>query len=311
MAVGREVQFVYSPGYDLNLGEHVFPAIKYRLVHEKLRAGGWAHPEDFHEPEPAADDDLLLAHSQDWVRRLRDGRLSPEEIVRLEVPYSPEFEAAVRLAVGGSILAGRLALQHGVGFNIGGGFHHAFHGHGEGFCALNDVAVAVRRLQRDGLVRRALVVDVDVHQGNGTASIFQGDDSVFTVSIHQQNNYPVEKPLSDRDVGLPDGCGDEQYLGELERHYRKTLDNFRPDLIFYVAGADPYHDDQLGGLALTMEGLARRDRCVFGHAVERGLPVAVALAGGYARRVRDTVAIHCQTAVAAAERLRGAPIGIA
>jgi len=295
------VRFVYSDRYDLNLGEHVFPARKYRLLRDRLIHTGFAQPHDFIEPEPATDDDMRLVHDAEWVAKLRGGTLSFEEIRRMEIPYSREMVQAVWMCTGGTILAARMALEAGVGFNIGGGFHHAFPAHGEGFCAINDVAVSVRRLQKDGAVRRALVVDCDVHDGNGTAAIFAHDDSVFTLSIHQWNNYPNEKPPSNLDIHLPDGTGDEEYLDRLGNGYRASLAMFEPDLLIYVAGADPFHEDQLGGLALTFEGLAARDRLIIGTARARSLPVAVVLAGGYAQNTDDTVTIHANTAAVARE----------
>jgi acetoin utilization deacetylase AcuC-like enzyme len=207
------------------------------------------------------------------------------------------------LAAGGSIRAARNALRDRVSYNIGGGFHHAFREHGEGFCAIHDVAVAIRRLQTDGQIERAMVVDCDVHQGNGTASLFATDTTVFTISLHQLNNYPSEKPPSDIDVDLPDGVGDTEYLEKLRDALASGFAEFRPDLIMYIAGADPYREDQLGGLALTESGLKARDAMVLGSAVQRGIPVAITLAGGYAWNTADTVAIHCNTAQAALEAL--------
>ena len=286
---------IYSDGYDLHLGEHVFPSAKYRLIRERLLETRMAEAADFLEPQPAEDSDVLLVHTADWVQKLQTGEMEPWEAARMEIPYSPELVSAVWLATGGSILAGRRALGQGVAVNIGGGFHHAFPGHGEGFCAIHDVAVAIRRLQADNAIARAMTVDLDVHHGNGTAAIFAGDDSVFTFSMHQENNYPFEKPPSDLDVHLPDGCEDEAYLRLLRENLAKALAAFQPDLIYYVAGADPYREDQLGGLALTLEGLRERDRTVFTMAREHKVPVAVVLAGGYARNVDDTIAIHVGT----------------
>ncbi len=291
-------KLIYSDGYDLNLGAHVFPSQKYRLIHERLLADGSAAPEDFLAPQPASDEDVLRVHSQDYVRKLKTGSLTREEIMRLEVPYSPELVKAAWLAAGGSILAGQRALQDGWAANIGGGFHHAYADHGEGFCVLHDVAIAIRRLQFDRAIERAMVVDTDVHQGNGTASIFGGDGDVFTLSIHQERNYPYPKPPSTMDINLPDGVGDEDYLAILEKHLHRAFQDFSPQILFYVAGADPYREDQLGGLALTMEGLASRDALVFDYAKRNGVPAAMTLAGGYARRVEDTVKIHAGTILA-------------
>lgn len=292
-------KLIYSDQYDLNLGDHVFPSSKYRRIREKLLASQLASETDFLEPQPAEDTDVLLVHTADWVRKLKTGTLEPWEISRMEVPYSPELVQAVWLAAGGSVLAGRRALADRVAVNIGGGFHHAFPGYGEGFCVIHDVAVAIRKLQADGAIERALTVDLDVHHGNGTSFIFARDESVFTFSMHQEHNYPFEKPPSNLDVHLPDGCPDEQYLDLLRENLYHALSVFQPDLIFYLAGADPYREDQLGGLALTMAGLQERDQIVFTMARERNIPVAVTCAGGYARSVEDTIAIHVGTVRAA------------
>jgi acetoin utilization deacetylase AcuC-like enzyme len=219
----------------------------------------------------------------------------------LEIPYSRELVDAVWLAAGGSIAAARCALCDGFGANLGGGFHHAYADHGEGFCAIHDVAVAIRRLQADGAIRKAIVVDTDVHHGNGTAAIFRNDPSVFTISIHQLNNYPGHKPPSSIDLNMADRVDDEEYLGALLPAVQKSLDEFRPEILFYVGGADPFCEDQLGGLSLTKKGLMERDRRVFEEARQRGIPVATTLAGGYARRVEDTVRIHVNTILAARE----------
>ncbi len=341
-------KLVYSDGYDLNLGEHVFPAVKYRLIREKCLLEGVAVVQDFLEPQPAPDEDILRVHTREWVRKLKTGTLSAYEILRLEVPYSPQLVRAFWLSAGGSTLAARRALADGCAFNLGGGFHHAFPDHGEGFCAIHDVAVALRRLQAEGAlrpalldsgqaIRTALVVDLDVHHGNGTAAIFAADPSVFTLSLHQENNYPVPKPPSDIDVGLADGTDDDTYLRLLERALEEAFARFArdaakrmpgqakletrnppaerragsklgeqpgrsaphaqevPDLIYYLAGADPYKEDQLGGLALTVEGLKERDRRVIETARRRGIPIAITFAGGYARRVAHTVQIHVNT----------------
>jgi acetoin utilization deacetylase AcuC-like enzyme len=292
-------KLVYHDRYDLKLGAHVFPSQKYRLVHDKLLADAVATPDDFLAPQPASDADILRVHSQDYVYKLKNGSLSAAEILRMEIPYSKELVEACWLAAGGSILAGQRALADGWSASIGGGFHHAYADHGEGFCVIHDVAVAIRRLQFDRAIETAMVVDTDVHQGNGTASIFGGDGDVFTLSIHQENNYPYPKPPSTVDIDLPDGIGDDDYLSILEKHLRAAFHGFNPQILFYVAGADPYREDQLGGLALTMEGLAHRDALVFDYARRHGVPVAITLAGGYARNVGDTVKIHANTILAA------------
>lgn len=313
-------KLVYSDQYYLPIGAHVFPAKKYRLIHERLLKERIAEPADFIEPKPADDYDILLVHTPEYVRKLKNGALTPQEEFALEVPYSPELVNAFWLAAGGSILAAECALRDGIGFNVGGGFHHAFPDHGEGFCMINDVAVAIRRLQKDGKIERAMTVDCDVHQGNGTAAIFGGkagraaplpssstkaaDESdaeadVFTISLHQEHNYPSLKPASSIDVNLPDGTRDDDYLQWLDNALSSGFRRFAPDLLCYIAGADPYKEDQLGGLALTIEGLKRRDELVFRVAQARGVPVMVSYAGGYAKRVEDTVTIHCNTVVAA------------
>jgi acetoin utilization deacetylase AcuC-like enzyme len=299
-------QLVYHEGYDLNFGEHVFPTQKYRLICERLIAEGLVQPDDFVTPEPAPDEDLLLVHDPGWINRLRKGTLSFHDILKLEVPYSRQMVHAFCLSAGGTTLAGRLALRDGVGFNIGGGFHHAFRGHGEGFCAINDIAVAIRTLEREGRVKRAMVVDCDVHQGNGTAALFAGEPNVVTLSIHQYHNYPAEKPPSDIDIHLPNQTGDEDYLEQLRSRYVPALAELRPDLLIYVAGADPYYQDQLGGLALTLGGLKERDTLVIETALEQGVSVAVTLAGGYAFQLEDTVTIHVNTAKAAREVMEAA-----
>lgn len=295
------MKLIYSDQYDLHLGDHVFPSIKYRLIKERLLRDRVVQPEDIVKPQAASDDDVALVHDRDYIRKLQTGKLSYLEIMRLEIPYSPELVRAVWLSAGGSILAGRLALEEGAAVNVGGGFHHAYPDHGEGFCVLNDIAIAIRRLQKDQAIERAMTVDVDVHQGNGTAAIFGGDPSVFTLSIHQANNYPHPKPPSSLDINLPDGVDDDGYLAAFGSGLDKALAESSPELIVYVAGADPYREDQLGGLRLTLEGLEKRDRLVFVKAGARKIPVAVTLAGGYARHVEDTVTIHTNTVRVAKE----------
>jgi acetoin utilization deacetylase AcuC-like enzyme len=289
-------RLVYHDRYDLHLGAHVFPSKKFRLIRDRLLHERFAAPEDFVEPEPATDDDVGLVHDARWIKKLRTGTLTYQDILKLEIPYSRQMVEAFWLAAGGTILAARDSLDRGIGFTIGGGFHHGFPAHGEGFCAINDVAIAVRRLQQDGVIRRAMVVDTDVHHGNGTAAIFTGDPSVFTLSIHQFNNYPAEKPPSSVDIHLADGIGDAEYIHRLGNAYRGALGIFEPDLIMYVSGADPFFEDQLGGLCLTSNGLEERDRLVIWTALQRGIPVAVTLAGGYAENVDDTIRIHSNTA---------------
>ena len=298
------MKLVYSDQYDLHLGNHVFPSVKYKLTKEKLLKDRVARPEDFIVPAPATDEDVGLVHDRDYIHKLKTGKLSYLEILRMEIPYSPELVRAVWLCAGGSILAGRLALKDKIAVNIGGGFHHAYPDHGEGFCVIHDVAIAARCLQKDKAIERAMTVDCDVHQGNGTAAIFGGDATVFTLSIHQENNYPYPKPPSNLDINLADGVEDEEYLAALAEGLDKSLAEFQPDLMFYLAGADPFQEDQLGGLKLSLEGLERRDRLVYEKAKARKIPVAVTLAGGYARKLEDTIRIHTNTARVAKEFAR-------
>jgi len=300
-------KLVYHERYDLNLGPHVFPSQKFRLIYEMLLREGLAKEQDFLKPDAATDEDILRVHTADWVRKLKTGTLTASEVMLLEVPYSPELVEAVWLAAGGTILAAQSALRDGFGSNLSGGFHHAYPEHGEGFCAIHDVAVAIRRLQTDGAIKKTIVVDTDVHHGNGTAAIFRDDPTVFTLSMHQLNNYPGYKPPSSLDLNMHDGVEDEEYLGALIPAVKKALDKFQPEILFYVGGADPYCEDQLGGLSLTKAGLKRRDRSVFEEARQRGIPVVTTLAGGYARRVEDTVRIHVNTILAANEVAQAFP----
>lgn len=321
-------KLIYSDDYYLPIGAHVFPAEKYERIHKRLMQAGVAEAQDFVTPQPASDQDILLVHTPQYVNKLKTGTLSAHEELEMEIPYSPELVRAFWLAAGGSILAADFALKDRVAFNIGGGFHHAFPDHGEGFCMIHDVAVAIRCLQRDNKIVRAMTVDCDVHQGNGTAVIFANmraasaplpsksasvlnpagfrarkanTGDVFTISLHQENNYPAWKPPSSIDVDLPDEIGDEDYLAWLDNALSSGLRQFDPELICYIAGADPYREDQLGGLALTIEGLKRRDELVFRVARACDIPVMVTFAGGYAQKVEDTVTIHCNTVIAAKE----------
>ena len=327
-------KLIYSDGYYLPIGQHVFPAEKYRRVRDQLIESGVAGPEDFITPQLASDQDILLVHTPQYVEKLKTGTLSAREELVLEVPFSPDLVKAFWLAAGGSILAAQHAVIDAVAFNIGGGFHHAFPDHGEGFCMIHDVAVAIRRMQRDSKIRTAMTVDCDVHHGNGTAAIFAGtrtvseplpssgpavlgrkplmrgthSGDVFTISLHQENNYPSTKPPSSIDVDLPDGITDDDYLAWLDNALSSGLRQFTPDLICYIAGADPYREDQLGGLALTIEGLKKRDELVFRVAKTQGIPVMATYAGGYARNVADTVTIHSNTVIAAKEVFKAAKL---
>jgi acetoin utilization deacetylase AcuC-like enzyme len=323
------VKCVYSARYDLDIGLHVFPTRKYRLVRAALGdgsrrhgsgakgdgSGGGSHasgtehvpsrpvPFAFVEPDAATWDDLALVHTSEYLTKVREGTLSREELAQLELPWSPEIVDGFRVMVGGTIAAALAATNpspspesptpNPIAAHLGGGFHHAFANHGEGFCLFNDVAVAVCMLQARGIARAA-IVDLDVHHGNGTAFIFESDPRVFTFSMHQQHNYPVFKPRGSLDIGLPDGTHDDAYLRALENALPKVL-AWDPQCVFYLAGADPYEDDLLGGLRLTKDGLRRRDRMVIEAVRRAGLPLVITLAGGYARNVDDTVAIHVAT----------------
>ena len=292
---GFSFKFIYSDNYWIvDLGEHVFPVKKYRLIYEALLRLG-AKKENFFSPQLAKEEDLLLVHTLKYLKKLKTGDLSDSEILTLELPYSPELIEFALLFVGGTILAAEKALEEGLAVHIGGGFHHAFPDHGEGFCVLNDVAVALEKMKKEEKIQRAMVVDCDLHQGNGSAFIFAKKDYAFTFSIHQMDNYPAQKPSSSMDIGLWTGDGDEEYLSKLRSNFPRLYQEFQPDLIFYLAGADPYEKDQLGGLKLTMEGLKERDRIVIEEARKLRLPVAILFAGGYAPEVRDTVSIHLNT----------------
>ena len=284
---------VYSPRYRIDLGLHVFPTEKYQRVHARLLETGVITSADVVEPEPATWEELALVHSGEYLEKMRDGTLSREDIAQLELPWSQAMVDGFRLMTGGTILASTLAMRSGVAGHLGGGLHHAFPNHGEGFCPFNDVAVAARVLQRRG-VERIAIVDLDVHHGNGTAFIFESDPRVYTFSMHQQHNYPMWKPRGSRDIGLPDGARDATFLQALEHALPEVIAH-QPQCVFYLAGADPYEDDQLGGLRLTRDGLRQRDRAVIDAVRRAGVPLVVVLAGGYARRVEDTVAIHVAT----------------
>ena len=290
----------YSDRYVIALPEgHRFPIIKYAMIRQRLEAEKTLTPSRISEPAPAGRDEILLVHTADYYDRLVAGQLTVREIRRLGLPWSEALVGRSRLSVAGTIAASRAALTDGAGANLGGGTHHAFRDHGEGFCVLNDIAVAICALRAEGLIRRAAVVDCDVHQGNGTAAIFASDPEVFTLSLHGEKNYPLLKQQSTIDVALEDETGDEEYLRLLSHHLAVVLDRFRPDIVFYQSGVDPYADDRLGRLALTLDGLKRRDLLVFQECRSRSLPCVITLGGGYAREVADTVEAHCNTVRAA------------
>jgi acetoin utilization deacetylase AcuC-like enzyme len=285
---------VYSSSrYRLDWPGHVFPTQKYDGIRERLLSLRPQLAPAVAEPPSATREQILTVHEEGYLQRIEDLYETPHLAYReFEVPVSEAVMEALGLHTGGSIMACRDAAESKLAsVNLGGGFHHAFAAHGEGFCIINDVAVGLRVAQREGWIETAAVIDCDLHQGNGTAHIFQGDRTIYTFSIHQQNNYPVKQD-SDWDIGLEDFADDARYLSALGEAVPQILDSQRPDLVFYLAGADPYAEDQLGALMLSLDGLRARDRIVFGHCRERGIPVAVALAGGYARRPEDVTLIH-------------------
>ena len=286
--------WVWTPEYEVDIGPHVFPTVKYRLVKDLLLEEGTLDQACLRRPDAASPADLRHVHTPEYLARVMEGRFSSSDERLLELPFSSALRHASLFCCGGTTLASRLAIERGVAVHLGGGFHHAFADHGEGFCLLNDVAVAAETLRAEGKVRRVAVADLDVHHGNGTAAIFRHEPAVFTFSMHQEANYPFVKPSGDLDVGLENGLGDEEYLERLRHHFPTVL-NHQPDLVIYLAGADPFLDDQLGGLRLSMEGLRARDGMVLSSCREAGIPVAVVLAGGYALRREDTVEIHAGT----------------
>ncbi|WP_298404448.1 histone deacetylase [uncultured Chloroflexus sp.] len=280
---------------------HRFPMEKYALLRERVLAEGIVSPERLHVPEPARVVELAHAHLPAYIDRVLNGQLSSAELRRIGFPWSPQMVERSRRSVGATIAACRVALREGVGVNLAGGTHHAFADAGAGYCVFNDAAVAARVMQAEGRARRIAIIDCDVHQGDGTAAILAGDPTIFTFSIHGAHNFPFRKQQSDLDIALPDATGDSAYLDALEWGLRQTFATITPDLVIYLAGADPYYDDRLGRLSLTKAGLAERDRLVFAYCRSVGVPVAVTMAGGYARQVSDTVDIHAQTVALAVE----------
>ncbi|MGD8464596.1 MAG: histone deacetylase [Anaerolineae bacterium] len=280
---------------------HRFPLEKYTLLAAAVVESGLVPDKDLLVPPPASDEQIRYAHDPAYVERVKNGTLSKMEIRRIGLPWSPELVERARRSVGGTIAASRSALENGIAVNLAGGTHHAAWDQGQGYCLFNDAIITARTLQRAGRVERVVFLDCDVHQGNGTAALAAGDPTLFAFSIHNENNFPLHKEPSDLDIGLPDGAQDEEYLRALRPGIVTALDRARADLAIYLAGADPYEGDRLGRLALTKEGLARRDRLVLSLCREKRLSVAVVMAGGYGRRVRETVAIHLQTVQIAAE----------
>ena len=289
------MQVFYTPRYYADIGSgHVFPIRKFELVRDKLIAEGTLQPAELFEPTPATVDDVLLVHTSDYVWRLCSGELTVKEIRRLGLPWSESLVRRSFYAVGGTLAATQAALKNGYSSNLAGGTHHAFADRGEGFCVLNDVAIAIRAMRARQLIQRAAIVDCDVHQGNGTATIFAGDDDTFTFSLHGANNYPLFKAQSSLDVELPDRTPDAEYLETLAHHLPAVFAS-DPQIVFYLAGADPYKGDKLGRLALSIDGLRNRDAYVLRECFEREIPVVTVMSGGYGKDINDTIEIHCNT----------------
>jgi acetoin utilization deacetylase AcuC-like enzyme len=300
MKVFRSDQF----GFPLPEG-HRFPIQKYVLLRKAIQAADLIPPEDLIIPEPATDRQLLRAHDRDYLERVKAGQLTRWEVRRIGLPWSPELVERARRSVGGTIAACRAALSEGIAVNLAGGTHHAFRDRGQGYCLFNDIVVAARVMQDERRAERVMVLDCDVHQGNGTAALARDDPTIFTFSIHNEHNFPLFKEQSDLDIGLEDGTGDEHYLIALEDGVRQSLALAGADLAIYLAGADPHMGDLLGRFALTREGLACRDRLVFGLCSQAGVPVTAVMAGGYGRRAEDTVELHLQTVRIAVEAAEG------
>ena len=291
-----ELKVFYTDPFRIQLpAGHSFPIEKYALLRRRIAEAQIVKPEAMCVPEPASDMDLLRVHGRDYMDRVVRGELTEKEIRRIGFPWSPPLVERSRRSCGATLQACREALRDGAAVNLAGGTHHAFRDRGEGYCVFNDIAVACRAVQAEVLAKRIVILDCDVHQGNGTAAIFDGDSSVFTFSIHGRNNFPFHKEHSDLDIPLADGTGDEGYLKALKTGIREALDRAEADFAIYIAGADPYKDDRFGRLSLSKAGLAERDTVVFQYCHDRGLPMAVTMGGGYTRRIHDTVDIHFQT----------------
>jgi acetoin utilization deacetylase AcuC-like enzyme len=296
------LKIFYTDTFKIPLpANHNFPKDKYYLLRKRIVEAQLVQPGDLRIPRPAADEDILRAHDPIYLNRLKNGELAPKEVRRVGLPWSPEIVLRARYSVGATIEACRAALKELIAVNLGGGTHHAFSDHGQGYCYLNDSVIAARVIQAEGLVKNVLIIDCDVHQGNGTADILKNDPTIYTFSIHGKNNFPYHKETSDLDIELEDGTDDAAYLVALEKGIEASLDACDANLAIYLAGADPYKNDRFGRLSLTKDGLAGRDQIVLRHLHQSGLPVAVTMAGGYARQVRDAVDIHFQTVSTAVE----------
>lgn len=287
---------LYSDHYVIELpSNHSFPIEKYRLIRERLLAEGTLHPEELLEPTLADPRDICLVHTAEYWANLSAGTLPADAVRRLGFPWSESLVRRSRASVQGTLTAARIAIRETVGVNLAGGTHHAFSDRGEGYCVLNDIAIAIRVLQRDRWMQRMAIIDCDVHQGNGTAAIFAEEPDVFTFSIHGANNYPLRKFPGKLDIDLPDGTEDAEYLNALEPAVSRILAEFQPGLAFYLAGADPHAGDRMGRLRLSHDGLRRRDELVLGACRDAGIPVAITMGGGYGRNLDDTVEAHCNT----------------
>lgn len=296
------MKFFYCDHFNFVLPpDHRFPLQKYRLLREKIQKGGFVSPDDLVESFAASDEQILRVHLAEYLNKLKTNTLTEKEVRRLGLPWSPELLERSRRSVGGTIWACTAALRDGLAMNLAGGTHHAYPDHGEGFCVFNDVAIAIRELQTKGAITTAAVIDCDVHQGNGTAAIFQDDPSVFTFSVHAATNFPLHKEGSRLDIALPDGTTDDDYLEAVEYGLERAIALSEPSLIVYLAGADPFEGDSLGRLKITRGGLVARDRLVFELCSRARLPVAIVLSGGYARPIESTVLIHFETAKLAAQ----------
>ncbi len=289
----------YSDDYGIDIGDHLFPMEKYRLTREVLMIKGEFGVENFEEPEPISEENILKFHTEKYLEKLRGPGLSTEEMEVLEMPYSKELFKSMRLHAGGTLGAARTALRDGVACNLGGGFHHAYPDHGEGLCLLNDAGIAVQTLLDEGAVERVLVLDLDVHQGNGTAFFFKDDERVMTFSMHSLSIYPHVKETAGMNIGLHDSIGDTEYMDTLRSFFYPLFDDFYPQLVVYLAGADVYANDLVGKLGLTIEGIKHRDEAVFWEAASRCVPIVSLAGGGYPRMVDDVVTIHANTVRAA------------
>lgn len=289
------MKFVYSPKYEVSLGEHVFVTKKFRLIKEKLISLGVANEKDFIQPTFASREDITLVHTEKYYNKIINLKLNSQEIIKLEIPLTKEIAEASLICCGGTILASNISLENGVGIHIGGGFHHAYPDHGEGFCIFNDIAVAIKKLKKEKKIKKALVIDCDLHQGNGTAFIFKNDKDTFTFSMHEEDIYPYPKEKSDYDIGLQPYTTDDEYLSLLGDALSKITKFFSTELIVYQAGADPFCEDQLGSLKLTKEGLISRDKLVYDYSKRLNVPIVLTLGGGYAQNIFDTVDIHTNT----------------